>query len=51
MEREGSKVQKQDTMEVINDLERANSISTLDISDDEDDDIDNEEKVSKQYLI
>ncbi|GFS14015.1 ceramide kinase-like protein [Elysia marginata] len=51
MEREGSKLQHQESMEVINDLERANSISTLDISDDEEDDSDNEEKEAKPQML
>ncbi|KAK3791075.1 hypothetical protein RRG08_010479 [Elysia crispata] len=52
MEREGSKIQNHESMEVINDLEKANSISTLDISDDEeDDDSDNEDKEPKPQML
>ncbi|RUS88047.1 hypothetical protein EGW08_004213 [Elysia chlorotica] len=52
MEREGSQMQNQESMEVINDLERANSISTLDISDeDDDDDSDTEDKEPKPQML
>lgn len=51
MEREGSKLQNQESMEVINDLDRAHSISTLDISDDEEDDSDNDEKEPKPQML
>ncbi|GFO42066.1 ceramide kinase-like protein [Plakobranchus ocellatus] len=51
MEREGSKAQNQESMEVINDLDRANSISTLDISDDDDENSDDEQKEPKPQML